>query len=312
MKKILTIVFVFCSIIQIYAQELSPREKAQALADEGKYGEALNIVNSLIIENPFIAEYHNFKATCLINLNQTDKALTSMSFAIKMMPDTPYLYQTRAILLQSYGMYDQAIFDYSKIIELLPDNKQFRGVALSNRGNCKSAKRDFEGALEDLKEAEKLLPDDLAVMSNLAKTLDESGKVDEAMQYLDQILEKDSTYVSALVNYGFIYQNKDQHEKAIEYFDKAQKIEPMEPFIYSNRAFSKLKLNRLKKAWRDINTSIQLNPQNSYAYKVRALISLAKKDTKSLCIDLENALKLGYTEQYGDEVNQLKAEHCKE
>lgn len=312
MKRLFILFFISITAFQINAQEVSLREQAQQLADEGKYNDALNKINSLIIESPFVAEYHNFKATCLINLSQADKALTSMNFAIKMMPDTPYLYQTRGIILQAYGLYDQAIFDFTKIIELSENDKNFQAVALSNRGNCKSSKMDFDGALVDLKAAETILPNDLAVMSNIAKTLDEMGKEDEAIKYLDKILEIDTGYVSAIVNYGFIFQNRDEHEKALEYFNKAQKLAPMEPFIYSNRAFSKLKLNDLQNAWRDINTSIQLNRQNSYAYKIRALISLAKKDMKAVCIDLENALKLGYKEQYGDEVDKLKAEHCKE
>jgi len=312
MKRIIILVLSIFIITNAQAQEIHPKTQAQLLAKEGKHHEALNKINSLIIETPFIANYHTFKAECLINLNEVDKALTAMNFAIKMMPDSAFLYQTRGLILQAYGLYDVAIMDYNKILELEPNNKALRGVTLSNRGNCKSATLKHEDALKDLQTAHALVPNDLAIMNNLAKTLDELGKQDEAMKYLEMILAKDTMFVEAYVNYGFIYQTQNDHEKAVKYFDKAQKLAPMEAFIYSNRAFSKLKLNDLKKAWRDVNTSIQLNPRNSYAYKIRALISLAKEDMKSVCIDLENALKLGYAEQYGDEVEKLKAEHCKE
>ena len=61
----------------------------------------------------------------------------------------------------------------------------------------------------------------------------------------------------------------------------------------------------------DINKSIELYPTNSYAYKVRALIHIANKKDEKACEDLDIAIELGYTQQYGEEVQQLINANCK-
>jgi tetratricopeptide (TPR) repeat protein len=70
------------------------------------------------------------------------------------------------------------------------------------------------------------------------------------------------------------------------------------------------KLGRTKEALTDVNKSLKLDEANSYAYKNRALIYLEMKDTGKACEDLNKALELGFTEQYGNEVKELKIKHC--
>ena len=108
------------------------------------------------------------------------------------------------------------------------------------------------------------------------------------------------------------YQKDGDHEKAIGYFDKALELEPDEALSYSNRSFSKLKLNDLKGAMNDIDKSLALMPINSYAHKIKGLILIERGKMKQACVSFHEASELGYTELYGSEVDELINKHCRQ
>ena len=86
--------------------------------------------------------------------------------------------------------------------------------------------------------------------------------------------------------------------------------EPELALAFSNRSFSKLKLNDIKGAIEDINKSLKIYPENSYAYKIKALIYIEKKDFKTACENLELAQSKKYKQTYGNEVEELIAKYC--
>jgi tetratricopeptide (TPR) repeat protein len=102
-----------------------------------------------------------------------------------------------------------------------------------------------------------------------------------------------------------------EHQKAIEFFDKALKIEKDQPLALNNRGYSKYKVGHLKGGLSDFEKSILHYPANSYAFKNRALIYFAMKEFTKSCADLHTAIKLGFTEMYGKEVMNLIEENCR-
>jgi tetratricopeptide (TPR) repeat protein len=139
----------------------------------------------------------------------------------------------------------------------------------------------------------------IAILNNLAIACDEVGKPDLTLVYLNRIISIDSTFIGAYINLGYKYQ------KTLEYLNKAASLNPNEAFVYSNRSFSRLKVNDLKGAHEDLDKSIKLYPGNSYAFKVKALILIEEKNYTESCKHLNTASELGYTAQYGLEVEEL-------
>lgn len=255
------------------------------------------------------ATYYLEKAHKQIDKEKYEDALNTLDMAIKKMPDSALLYDTRGTLLEAFRMYEDAINDFTKGIENTNDD-ELKAHFLANRGASKARIRDFKGSYEDLNLAIELDPANIDALNNLAAVCDEVNEPEEALEYLNEIIRLDPTYVPGYINLGFKYQGLNNHEKAIENFDKAIELAPKEPLGYSNRAFSKLKTNDLKGALKDINHSLKLYPTNSYAFKIRALIYIEKKDMEDACVDLSEAESLGYKAQFGDEVEELKMEYC--
>lgn len=63
-----------------------------------------------------------------------------------------------------------------------------------------------------------------------------------------------------------------------------------------------------KNATDNVEISLALHNKNSYAYKNRALYYLAVPDKEKARADLNRALESGFTEDCGEEVNNLLGE----
>jgi tetratricopeptide (TPR) repeat protein len=113
-------------------------------------------------------------------------------------------------------------------------------------------------------------------------------------------------------NLGFFLKlEKKEYAAAKEYFDKSIELNPDFAYAYSNRGYSKLMLNDIKGAYKDLKKSISLDNTNSYAYKNLGLICLKDGKTKNACENFKKALELGYADRYDDEVDKMLKENCK-
>ncbi|MEM8889068.1 MAG: tetratricopeptide repeat protein [Bacteroidota bacterium] len=181
---------------------------------------------------------------------------------------------------------------------------------LLQRGDTKSGKRDFEGAYEDYMIVFAFDSTDVFVLNNLGAMANELGKADDAIGYLQRIIDLDPEFSISYINMGYQYQLMERHEKALEYFNKAVELDPENPLALSNRSFSLLNTGQLKAAMKDIEKSLKIYPNNSYAYRNRAHIYLKQGKKDKACEDLITANNLGFTKMYGPEVRRLMITNC--
>lgn len=285
-------------------------EEAKTYSENGKCKKAINLLEQAIDKDAYKSKYYYHLGKCLEEAGRHIEALDVYDKALYLINDSDTLFNARANLLVQFQENDRAISDYTAALNLATEDSM-KVMYLSNRSIAKSHKRDFNAAYADLLKAYELDSTDLAVLTNLGAVCDEIGNGHETIKYLEKALEQDSMFYPAYANIGFKYQEMGNYEKAIEYYDKVLHHNPNEPLGYSNRAFNLYKLGNVKDALSDINTSLKLYPTNSYALKVRALIYIEMGKTDKACEDLMHALDLGYTERFGNEVEELFDKHCK-
>ena len=245
-----------------------------------------------------------------MEMKESEKAYLDFSKAIGLKPDSANAYHQRALLFYTIMYTEESIRDNTRALELAR-NDSMRIASYVNRGAAFIQKRDFQGAYEDFTKASFLKPDDVGIINNIAATLDELGRGEEAIKYLKKAAQMDSTFVGPYVNLGFQYTRLKRYREAIEYFNKALTIEQDEPLTLNNRALARYYLNDFDGALADINKSISIYPGNSYAYKNRALVYIAQKKKELACADLNEAIQKGFAQMYGEEVNELLAANCK-
>jgi tetratricopeptide (TPR) repeat protein len=284
----------------------------QAFADykEGRLVTAFETTNKLIAHYPGRADFYDLRGDIQLKMKDYDHALNDFSRAIEMIPGNPLFYHHRANFYYTFQMPDEAIKDNDSALAHIIKDDTFKYDIITNRGNAKNMKRDFQGAYDDYMLALNFDSTSPAVLVNISAVLDDLNRGDEAFKYLERMIRLHPNDVGGYGNLGFRYMDKGEYEKAIEQFNKVLRLSPKDPLGFNNRGYAEYKLNKLSLALQDINRSLELYPENSFAYKNRALVYLAMKDHEKACADLEKAETAGFTQMYGDEVKKLRLEYC--
>ncbi len=283
----------------------------QAKSDGGKkdYKAALKAINKALVLDSMNPNYYISKANYLVELKEYQEVFNTINKGILLNPKTDFLYLNRGDFLMSADYPDKAIEDFTKAMELAP-NDTSKNHALVNRAAAKSSKRDFEGAYDDLHQAYLFDSSNITILNNLGALCDDLGKGEEGINYLLIVIKIDSTMEGSYVNIGFNYQHAGNYQKAAPYFDKALQINPKSGIGYCNRSYNKLMLNDISGALKDIEMSLKLYDENSYAYRTRALIYLKQNKKDKACADLQTASEKGFKQNYGDEVTKLIRDNC--
>jgi len=181
-------------------------------------------------------------------------------------------------------------------------------------GNAKYSLKDYKGAIKDYEEAIKIDPGFAKAWYGKAICESILRKYDKALTDFDKAAELDPSNKDIVFNRAYyVKQKTGDYKGAIEdynyYINSFKKND--DAFVYNNMGFCKYKLDDYESALSDINRSLELNPNNPMAYKNRALVFLATGKTENACNDLHKSLELGFTKKFGNEVEELIAEKCK-
>lgn len=129
----------------------------------------------------------------------------------------------------------------------------------------------------------------------------EKSQYEEAMSYLDKILELDSENHAALSNKGAVLIELGQHQEALKYLDQALLIKPDHVQNLSNKAISLSNLGKLSEALSLLFDAFSIDPANSDTVKnIEILLEYAPWERKQgfATIELRNNSGdlVGYTQ----------------
>ncbi len=110
------------------------------------------------------------------------------------------------------------------------------------------------------------MKDNINSFLNLAKEKFLSKEYDKAIDYLEKIILIEKNNLPALVFMGDILVHKKLYLNAIKIFDDILKIDPKMYFIYNNKGFCLLSLNRIEEAKNNFERCIILKKDFAHAY----------------------------------------------
>jgi len=153
---------------------------------------------------------------------------------------------------------DSAIFNYSKAMEIDPENKD----AYYNRGVIYFMDAKYEKAIVDFREVVRINDFD----------------------------------TDALMAMGISYVEVNKFDSAIKCFDKYVEVDSLFAEIYVKRGVAKYRIKDYKSALLDYNKAIALQPQYIDAYNKRGVLKIESGDSTGACQDWHQAQRLGSQE----------------
>ncbi len=107
--------------------------------------------------------------------------LLFLPFADSYARNTPEKFKSRAVAYFQAGMYERAVEEFSKAIELGPDYELY-----ILRGKANLAKKDFDNAISDFTAASEIFPNDITAYSERGKAYAAKGWFAQALYDLNR------------------------------------------------------------------------------------------------------------------------------
>ncbi|MBT3178166.1 MAG: tetratricopeptide repeat protein [Desulfobacula sp.] len=192
--------------------------------------------------------------------------LLSLSFSTIIYAETAKGLFDNGVLYFKQGQYQKAVDEFTKLIEIAPDNAD----AYKNRGVSRMKQEKFDLAIQDFTKAQELFPGLNGLHSNL----------------------------------GVAWFYKKEYKKAIENYDIEIATSPENHVAYFNRALCLAELGRNSEALDDISQTLELQPDFYLAICYKADL-LAKLGENAKALETyEAAIKHTYATKKLDQLKQ--------
>ena len=246
--------------------------------------EAIADFTKVIELKPDFAEAYFRRANAKFVKSDRSGVIVDMTKGLELKPD-PEVYYYRGMLRTNI---DEKITDYTKAIELKPDN----AFAYFYRGNAKTWKDNYVGAVADYSKAIELRPDYAEAYVNRGKSrADYDGKISD----FSKAIELKPNYADAYLQRGEILANIDE---AIKDFSKTIELMPDCAEAYACRAAYDLGTKKVDLAMADINAAIDHGygikglAVEKDSYYIRAKVYMAMNDWDNALADMKRSVEI--------------------
>jgi len=206
-------------------------------------------------------------------------------------------YLKRGIAYGEKGLYDNAISDYNKAIEIDPGNANAyfeRGIVYGKKDLCDNAISDYNKAIE-------INPRYANAYVARGHFYIPEGLYDNAISDYNKAIEINPRYADAYLVRGIAYGVlKGLYDNAISDFNKAIEIDPGHAFAYFMRGHNYALKGLYDNAISDFNKAIEINPRYTDAYLKRELAYDAKGLYDNTISDFNKVIEIdpGYADAY--------------
>lgn len=261
--------------------------KAETFYKAGLFKEALAHYQEALAIQPT-------DAAILLAMGQTYEALSlnrdalgSYDEAIRFDSRLEQAYRQKALLL----IKDGKIEEVDKLVAGIEAKKEMEGLVPFLKGEVARSRNDWSGALEFYQAADRLRPGSRETQYALAEAYQRTGKPEDAINLLEQMLRTNPAEFMAAGQLSTIYQNRGETGKAIQILTQTSQASPQLAPLRSALADLLLTSNRDEEASKEVQEALKLDPDDAMGLYVRGRLSLKKGDAASALKDLEGAIK---------------------
>jgi len=149
-----------------------------------------------------------------------EHALADFDHCVKLRPNFASAFNNRGLIFMRRGDLDRAFEDFNSAVRFVPSGAN-RYVHLYNRARVQTLRKQYDAALADFDEAQKLNPDAPQVAAYRCVTYTEMKKFDGALADCNEALAKAPKSSYGLASRGNVYLAKGDLDAAMKDFDEA-------------------------------------------------------------------------------------------
>lgn len=251
--------------------------QAKLAAAEGRFDDALALLDKVIQKNPsdFVLRYE--RASILADAGRLDRAEAELRKVIELKGD---FYDARRLLgrmlLERAGndrtRVEEALTHLSAAFRLNPDDLG-TGMAVSQILQSSGRLAEAEKVLAQMLER---APDQRAINYNYALVLTKLGRGDESKQYLERAVLLDPAFGPAVMQLVDIYQKENDWKKAADVLQPLIDQDPMNLDLQRQQAYFYLRSGNPEQARASFRTIAEADPKDTRSrfYLAEALSDL--------------------------------------
>jgi serine/threonine protein kinase/tetratricopeptide (TPR) repeat protein len=151
--------------------------------------------------------------TVYVDLHRGDKkrAEATLGALRQETPNDPAVLLVGAMIHRIDGLYDEALADYARLVEVDPTSSVLAGY---NRARVFTYMQDYDRAADELERARQIEPEHPLVKTFLAIAYFNQGRVDEAQALVEEVLRQNPHFDGLLPVLGWCLSARGEHERA--------------------------------------------------------------------------------------------------
>lgn len=258
------------SLAQIYlknnqpdkARELSKNElvKVKSLLDEEKNQQAFEVLEKIKDAYKANAQYHLLLAQYYFNVRDWEKGLEGVNSYEKLEPNSPLIYQMRALIYEEKGNDFDSHINWAKYNLARKDkdvalNEYFSAyqikdndtVLIRNIAELLEDMNDKTHAVEFWERLANLEPSNKKALEKMAEFKENIGDYRSGAEILEKLYELDNKNTIVIKKLAKIYENIKNKEKALEFYNKLVSVLPVnEDYEQAKEKIKKLEATEME------------------------------------------------------------------
>jgi len=272
---------------------------AEELADEGKYGQALQAYDRAIRADP--QNPANYIAAARLNIyrGEYEAAVENASNAVLLNQESSMGEALKGFAFGLMGEYLNAETSLNRAIELDPGNAPayaYLSIILSQKINEGSqVLGDLDRAIEASRKAESIAPDSLEAKWARGLVLEITGNYEDAVSELENAIAVNPNIADLHLTLGRNYKFLQEYNLAVEEYTRANALNPSSsiPELYISRVY--FEIGEFGRAVQYAEQAVADSPQDPYLYGNLGVAYRQNLELDKSILMLELAVRGGLT-----------------
>jgi tetratricopeptide (TPR) repeat protein len=272
------------------------------------------------------ATAYSWRASAFARLNEYESSILDYQQAMEINQNNPFYYSNCAYVYMMKGELETAFELYEKAIEICNSDDLDKSEQYYRRGYYYYELNEFEKALDDIRLALELQPNNASFYFARVMIYDKKREYTLALNDVSKAVELDSDNPLYLAAYNYILHKTGETNKALQNLDELISLHPDESYYYGYRGIVRLMLAKKSgdlpnlNALVDLNKAIEITDKISIFFTYRAYYYLCTDEPDKAYDDLKKSLNIYekggrawyYLSKYYKIIGNTKEyEHCK-